>query len=149
MTARADAWIADYLERARIPLRLACVSGAGAPAVLSLWYLPDEGRLWCATPARARVVRWLERDPRCGFEVSENEAPYRGVRGQGRARLEPSRGAEILRRLVRRYLGSDETPFARWLLAREEPEMAIGIGIERLTSWDFEERMQARREERA
>jgi nitroimidazol reductase NimA-like FMN-containing flavoprotein (pyridoxamine 5'-phosphate oxidase superfamily) len=142
-----DAATATYLERARIPLRLACNAGQSGPLVLSLWYLPEEGRLWCATPARARVARWLARDPRCGFEVAENTAPYRGVRGQGRARLDPARGDEILRRLVQRYLGREETPFARWLLSRREPEVAIALEIERMTSWDFTKRMSAAKEE--
>lgn len=142
MTAPAAApWVAAYLEAARIPLRLACASSSGWPCVLSLWYLPEDGRLWCATPARARVVRWLEREPRCGFEVAENDAPYRGVRGQGRARLDPARGDEILRKLLRRYLGGEDAPLARRLLARGEPELAIGIEVERLTSWDFTRRM--------
>jgi hypothetical protein len=139
----AAPWVHAYLAAARIPLRLACVSRSGWPSIVSLWYLPEDGRLWCATPARAHVARLLAREPRCGFEVAENEAPYRGVRGQGRARLEPARGDEVLRKLVRRYLGSEDSPFARWLLSRGEPELAIGIEVERVTSWDFTRRMTA------
>lgn len=147
MTPPAAApWVHAYLAAARIPLRLACVSRSGWPSIASLWYLPEDGLLWCATPARAHVARLLEREPRCGFEVAENEAPYRGVRGRGRARLEPERGDEILRKLVRRYLGSEKTPFARWLLSRGEPELAIGIEVERMTSWDFTRRMTAAEE---
>lgn len=144
MTPPATApWVADYLASARIPLRLACVSRSGWPSVASLWYLPEDGRLWCATPARAHVARLLGREARCGFEVAENDAPYRGVRGQGRAHLDPARGSEILRKLVRRYLGSEQSPFARWLLSRDEPEVAIGIEVERITGWDFTRRMTA------
>jgi hypothetical protein len=142
--AGAEPWVAGYLAEQRIPLRLACASRSGAPALVSLWYLPEGGVLWCATPARARVVRWLEAEPRCGFEVSGNEMPYRGVRGRGRARIDAARGDEMLRRLVHRYLGRDDTPFARWLLSRDEPEVAIAVEIERLSSWDFSARMEAR-----
>jgi hypothetical protein len=108
----------DYLAKAVIPLRIACVSSEGWPVVASLWYLHHEGALWCATPAEARVARLLGKDPRCGFEVGVNEPPYQGVRGRGRATLEPKRGHEILSQLVERYLGGEKTPFTRWLLER-------------------------------
>ncbi len=126
----------------RVPLRLACRNRDGWPVLASLWFLPEGGRLWCATPASAQVVRWLEAEPRCGFEVSTNDVPYRGVRGRAVAQLDASRGDEILRRLVARYLGSEETPFARWLLSRGLPEMAISLAPESVTRWDFSRRMQ-------
>jgi hypothetical protein len=131
----------EYLASARIPLRLACRDATGWPRVLSLWYLAEAGSLWCATPAHAHVVRMLERDPRCGFEAAGNEPPYRGVRGEGRARIDRERGHEVLRALVQRYLGSDETSFSRWLLGRRVPEVAIEIEILRLRGWDFTRRM--------
>ncbi len=133
----------EYLAQAVIPLRIACVSSAGWPVVVSLWYLHREGALWCATPAHARIARLLAQDPRCGFEVAVNQPPYLGVRGRGHARLDRTHGREILRDLVERYLGSEETGFTRWLLERPVEEVAIRIGIERLTSWDFTERMGA------
>jgi hypothetical protein len=135
------AWVPGYLDEARIPLRLACLASGGWPTIVSLWFLREEGWLWCATPARAHVARLLAADPRCGFEVAENEPPYRGVRGRGRARLVPERGDEMLRALVRRYLDDEQSPFARWLLSRDEPELAIAIEVERTTSWDFTRRM--------
>jgi hypothetical protein len=139
---RTEPWVPDYLEGSRAPLRLACVTRSGWPALASLWFLPEDGRLWCATPASARVARWLAANPRCGFEVSGNEMPYRGVRGRAVARLDAARGDEMLRRLVQRYLGSEQTPFARWLLSREQPELAIALEPVSITSWDFAQRMQ-------
>ena len=141
--SEAEPWVRDYLAAQRIPLRLACATRSGAPALVSLWYLVEDGVLWCATPARSRAAAWVAAEPRCSFEVSGNDVPYRGVRGRGRARLEPARGGAILRRLVERYLGRDDTPFARWLLSRDEPEVAIAVEIERLSSWDFSARMEA------
>lgn len=136
-----DAEAAAYLASTRAPLRLACHSVDQWPVLLSLWFLVEDGKLWCATPASANVARMLARDARCGFEISENAAPYRGVRGRGRATLDERRGKDVLRALVRRYLGTEDTSFARWLLARREPELAIAIEIERVTAWDFSARM--------
>lgn len=137
--------IRAHLEETVVSLRLAVLSASGHPRVVSLWYLLDEGALWCATAGTSRVARWLEREPRCGFEVARDEPPYRGVRGAGMARLGKARGEEILCRLLDRYLGSRETPLARWLLSRASQEVAIRIEPERLTSWDFSRRMRNER----
>lgn len=133
--------MADFLDASRIPLRLACTGSRGFPVIASLWFLPEGLRLWCATPASSAVARHLARDPRCAFEVAGDAPPYRGVRGQGRAELHPDRGREVLGLLVDRYLGSRETPLARWLLGRGVPEVAIALEARQLTSWDFTRRM--------
>ena len=137
-----DTRIERHLEESRVPLRLACADGAGWPVVVSLWYLLEDGVLWCATPARSRVAIWLTREPRCGFEVAPNEPPYFGVRGQGTAELVPAEGDRVLRRLAERYLGGDSSEFARWLLARHVAEVAIRIAPSRVSSWDFTARMR-------
>ena len=135
-----DAHLTDTV----IPLRLACVTQSGHPHVLSLWYLWRDGALWCASGPDAQVIEWLGADPRCGFEVSRDTPPYRGVRGRGEARLDPTRGPEILEALVDRYLRTRDSEFARWLLARAEGEIAIRINPHRLSTWDFTERMGGR-----
>lgn len=136
--------IRRFLEQSAIPLRLACSDAQGAPVLLSLWYVHRDDAIWCATTSRARVVRLLERDPRCAFEVSSDEIPYRGVRGQARATIRADRGEAVLKELIQRYLGNQETPFARWLLSRSRAEVALRIQPIRLATWDFTERMTAR-----
>lgn len=137
---RIDAFMADQ----QVPLRLACLTRKGRPTVCSLWYLYEEGVLWCATQATARVASRLTREPHCGFEIAPDAMPYRGVRGQGTAAIVPSRGSEILGRLIDRYLGSRDTDFANWLLGRSDSEVAIRIEPDWLTSWDFSRRMPSR-----
>lgn len=132
---------ARFLEAARFPLRLSVNGSTGWPVLLSLWFVPLDGALWCASVDDARVVRLLARDPRCAFEAAADTMPYRGVRGRATATLEPGRGEEILRRLIARYLGGEDGRLARWLLSRAEREVAIRIAPERLTSWDFTARM--------
>jgi nitroimidazol reductase NimA-like FMN-containing flavoprotein (pyridoxamine 5'-phosphate oxidase superfamily) len=132
-----------HLEASEIPLRLACATRSGQPLVLSLWYLWRDGALWCATQAQAALVGHLRRDPRCGFEVASERPPYCGVRGTGRAAIDPSRGEEVLRALLRRYQGGEDGPLARWLLSRAASEVAIRIDPGRIGSWDYRERMRA------
>ena len=117
------------------------LGAAGHPLLASLWFLPLEGRLWCATQQGARVAELLRRDPRCAFEVSVEAPPYRGVRGTGRVVLDDSRGEEILRTLIARYLGDDSSRLARFLLSRVASEVALCIEPQSLVSWDYQERM--------
>jgi hypothetical protein len=103
--------------------------------------LYDEDAIWCATQGSARIVRLLARESRCGLEVAGDLPPYRGVRGQGTAVIDAGAGAAVLPQLIDRYLGSRDSAFARWLLARQAGEVAIRIEPDWLTAWDYSRRM--------
>jgi hypothetical protein len=130
-----------YLEQAIIPIRLAVQNKRG-PLALSLWFIPIEGKLWCATSGSARLIDYLRAEPRCGFEVAADQPPYRGVRGQGVAHLHPQEGASILLRLLDRYGIAPGSALARNLLSRSDQELAIAIEPVTMTSWDFTVRMK-------
>ncbi len=133
--------IAAFLDGAVIPLRLACVAPSGWPVVVSLWFARRGEELVCATQRSSSLVRALEREPRCAFEVAGERPPYRGVRGRARVTIEPDEGLATLAELVGRYLGSTEGPFARWLLGRETPEVVLRLDPVELSSWDYTRRM--------
>lgn len=134
-----------HLDDARIPVRLAFLDDDGHPRVLSLWFRRRAGHLWCATQRTAVVATALARDGRVGFEVAADTAPYRGVRGRGRAHLRPGAGAEVLGALMDRYLEPDD-PLRPRLLDRADQEVAIEIVPEGWFSWDFTGRMGAGRD---
>jgi nitroimidazol reductase NimA-like FMN-containing flavoprotein (pyridoxamine 5'-phosphate oxidase superfamily) len=134
--------IAGFLQEIRIPIRLACNSQAGWPVVISLWYLHEAGNLYCATVEDARVVSYLSQNPRCAFEVAADEPPYCGVRGQARAEIDRSRGEEILRRLLLRYLGGTDNSLAQWLLSRADQEVAIVLRPINVHTWNYSQRMR-------
>lgn len=133
--------IEQYLRTAVLPIRLASIAADGSPIVLSLWYLYEEGSIWCATQRTSRIVARLEREPRCGFEIAGDGMPYRGIRGRAQAAIDAQRGATLLPRLVNRYLGGLDSPLASWLLARVESEVAIRLDHLRVSTWDFTARM--------
>lgn len=130
-----------FLEASRAPIRIACNGASGHPVLASLWFVPQGGRLWCATQRTASVVSHLARDPRCAFEISVESPPYYGVRGQALATLHDDRGEEILRTLIDRYLGDSSSRLAALLMARVEHETALVIEPQTLVSWDYRERM--------
>jgi len=137
----SDAELVAFIERQLIPMRLAVHDGTGSPWVLSLWYLHENGRFWCATNRNAKLASYLRANPQCGFEIAGDLAPYRGIRGKGNATLVSERGGEILTRLLDRYGISKTSTLARSLLAKIDQEVAILVAPQRISSWDFTARM--------
>lgn len=135
------ATVESFLQSSIIPVRVG-TTGRTGPLVQSMWFLWEDGQLWCATQDSAVIAQRLAADARCAFEVAGDTLPYRGVRGQGTAVIDRDLGAGVLRRLIDRYLGSSNSGLARWLLSRSDHEVAISIRPEHLTSWDFRQRMQ-------
>ncbi len=130
-----------FLGDSRVPVRVASNSASGYPLLTSLWFVPFEGSLWCATQQKAQIASQLASDPRCAFEVSVEAPPYLGVRGRATGIIHANRGEEILRILLLRYLGDFETPPGPLLLAKVQSEVAIEIRPETLVSWDYRQRM--------
>jgi nitroimidazol reductase NimA-like FMN-containing flavoprotein (pyridoxamine 5'-phosphate oxidase superfamily) len=139
--AWSEAEATAYLEAATVPVRVACTRPDGGLWMLSLWYRYRDGELRCATSADADVVAYLEHDDSVAFEVSDNDPPYRGVRGSGTVAVEPDEGKTLLRELFQRYLGGTDNALADRLLAEDREEVALSISPERLYTWDFSERM--------
>ena len=133
--------VAAFLDDALIPLRLACVAPSGWPLVVSLWFVRHGDELVCATQRSSSLVRALEHDLRCAFEVAGEEPPYRGVRGRARVTIEPDEGLATLAELVARYLGGTDGAFARRLLGRTAPEVVLRLDPTEISSWDYTGRM--------
>ena len=144
LSIRSGPWdataVEGFLRETVIPIRLAS-AGRTSPLVQSLWFIYDDDALWCCTQREAVLTRRLIADPRCGFEVSGDSPPYRGVRGTAVAEVLPDRAADILPRLIDRYLGNEPNQLSRWLLSRLDREVAIRLHDLRVTSFDFTPRM--------
>jgi hypothetical protein len=132
----------DYLESTRIPLRLACATRSSWPIAMSLWFLYRDGALFCATQKSARVVSYLQNNPKCAFEIASDLPPYCGVRGQAVATIDEKIGGEILAQLLERYLGGTDSVLARNLIAKSETEVAIILKPVKIFTWDFTSRME-------
>ncbi|WP_418281051.1 pyridoxamine 5'-phosphate oxidase family protein [Halorubrum sp. DTA98] len=130
----------EFLDDARIPVRVSCRTPADEPWIVSLWFAWD-GAIHCATGANADVVRFLEHDDRVAFEVSTNDPPYKGVRGRGPATVSIDEEKRLLRSLLDRYLGGTDSGLADRLLRSEREEVHVRIEPDRLHSWDYTKRM--------
>lgn len=138
----SESRVREFLAETRIPMRLGANTDSGFPVVLSLWFLPDGDQLLGAVHQDARIAKRLTDDPRCAFEIAPDEPPYRGVRGQAMASLEPDGAGELLERLLDRYLGSTDSSLARFLLSRADEELVVRLRPTWISSWDYTRRME-------
>ena len=125
-----------------IPIRLSCMNSFGWPVVLSLWYAYKDHKIYCATQKNAKIVEYLRKDPRCGFEIAADNPPYRGVRGQGQAKILEGAGKEMLEALMDKYLGKKESNLSQFLKQKADSEVAIEITPRRIFKYDYSQRMK-------
>lgn len=140
--AWTESQLEGFLAEARIPIRVAVQRGNGSLWLVALWYRYRDGAFDCATWANADVVRFLRNDNQVGFEISTNDPPYRGVRGNGTASMARDEEKATLRALVERYLGDTDSSLAQWLLTDERDEVRIRIHPNELYTWDYTDRMR-------
>jgi hypothetical protein len=131
----------DFLTRACVPIRLACLTIGDWPITISLWYAYMEEKFFCATQKNAAILKYLYNNSKCGFEVAGDLPPYRGVRGWGYAKLNEARGSEILHILIKKYLKDEKSQFVDFLLRRAENEIAIEIKPLSVFHYDYFNRM--------
>lgn len=134
--------VEEYLNQTKFPLRFSCVTSKGYPTVFSLWYLYEDGQIWCAVQYDSAIAKILRANNRCGFEVGPNSSPYMGVRGKGNAKLVRDKGSEVLEKLVDRFLDDSNSDLRNWLLSRKNTETAICIDPIWFYSWDYSQRMR-------
>jgi nitroimidazol reductase NimA-like FMN-containing flavoprotein (pyridoxamine 5'-phosphate oxidase superfamily) len=138
----------ECLTNSKIPIRLACMSISDWPIVVSLWYTYLNEKVYCATQNTAKVVKYLRKNPKCGFEIAGDSFPYRGIRGYGKASIVENKGEEILRMLIQKYLTGKETTISslklyKLLLSKEhlQNEVAIEIIPAAMFKWNYKKRM--------
>jgi len=145
MVEYRGAWTAsaveEFLQDVAIPIRLATRRPDGSPWMVTLWYRYDDESFECATSANADVVRYLRNDPAVAFDVSTNDPPYRGVRGNGRVTIAGDDDKAVLRDLIERYLGGTDSPLAERLLDEGRDEVRIRVRPRSIYSWDYRGRM--------
>jgi hypothetical protein len=144
-TTYRGAWdheqVSQFLQQSSFPIRLAGIGADGFPRVVSLWYRHQQDTLLCVSHRDSHLIKLLRGNPRVGFEISPNEPPYYGARGQALATLEPLGDQSTLDELISSYLGGSDSSLARWLLERSDEELLITLKPTRIYSWDYRVRM--------
>ena len=137
----------QYIERelapdTKIPIRIGFIKSNGYPSIISLWYIDIDGKIYCATQKTAKIIQYLETNPSCGFEIASDQPPYKGSRGEGIVKIIPSKGPEILKILIKKYLGEKESTLSKFLLSHCKNEIAIEITPTKIFHYDYSKRMK-------
>ena len=137
----------QYVERelapdTKIPIRIGFIKSNGYPSIISLWYIDIDGKIYCATQKTAKIIQYLETNPSCGFEIASDQPPYKGSRGEGIVKIIPSKGPEILKILIKKYLGEKESTLSKFLLSHCKNEIAIEITPTKIFHYDYSKRMK-------
>ncbi len=132
----------QYLYDCETPLRIACQAADGYPLIVPLWFCFDGQSLWSATHCNAKVVKCLKRNPNVGFELANNEMPYKGVRGKADVVLHSDKGSDVLDQVMKKYIKQPGSHLEKWLSGRKEEEIAIELIPHSFSVWDYSARMQ-------
>ncbi|MDH3766513.1 MAG: hypothetical protein OER82_12005 [Nitrosopumilus sp.] len=134
--------IDKFIPDIKIPIRIAFMESADLPAVISLWYVCNDDKIYCATQKTAKIVSYLQKNPPCGFEIAADKPPYKGIRGKGTVRILNETGAYVLDLLIDKYLGEKESTLSKFLRNNSKMEVAIEITPQKIFHYDYSERMK-------
>ena len=132
----------QMISDTKIPIRLAYTNNDGIPSVLSLWFVQIDEKIYCATQKSAKIVQYLKKNPVCGFEIAADKPPYKGVRGNGSAKIIDNMGKDVLEILMKKYLGEKESGLSKFLKKNSHNEIAIEITPQNLFYYDYSARMK-------
>lgn len=125
-----------------VPLRLACFTPSGWPIIIPLWFTFINNRFYCATQENAKIIRYLKKEPKCAFDISTENPPYKGIRGQGKTIVNKDRRLEILEIVIQKYIQNKYENLRKYLLKNKENEVAIEIIPIKIFYWDYTDRMK-------
>jgi PPOX class probable F420-dependent enzyme len=122
-------------------VRLATVDATGAPRVVPIWFLFEDGLLY-VTP-RERSAWWadLQRDPRVALTVDEDALPYRKVVARGEVTVAHAPGdddtwRDLYRRIARRYVPDDAAEaYIQTTIAEPRALLSFPLDPAAVTTW--------------
>ena len=132
----------DSFLNSKIPIRISCLKNNGVPIVVSLWYVNMDDKIYCATQKTAKILKYLEKNPVCGFEIAGDSPPYIGIRGEGTIKILNDKGESVLFALIDKYLGKKETRLSKFLKKNSKTEVAIEIEPKSVHNYDYSVRMK-------
>jgi general stress protein 26 len=128
----------------KLNMQLATLEPDGFPNIQPVWfhYEPGPNKLYTGTQKDSRKIRNIKENPdRIYFSIDDENFPYKGVKGRGKALIleDVGKNVAVIERINLKYLGTQEHPLARRLLdnARSGVEVVIAISPQFYSAWDF------------
>ena len=131
-----------FIPDIKIPIRVGFIKSNNVPAIISLWYVCNDDKIYCAVQKTAKIVAYLQKNPICGFEIAADKPPYKGIRGEGTVQILNETGAYVLDLLIDKYLGEKESTLSKFLKNNSKTEIALQITPQKIFNYDYSERMK-------
>ena len=134
--------VSNFLER-KLNLQLATIDGKGDPNIQPVWfeYEKESERFYIMTSKSSSKVKSIRSKPDIYFSIDDENFPYKGVKGKGRATIIdiPSHVVAMAEKINLKYLGTLEHPTAKMLMeyAQNGKEVLVEINPKYFATWDF------------
>ena len=141
MPKLTDNEIEGFLAERGHLARIATVRPDGAPSVVPVWFIYEDGKVLITPRKHSEFLRNLRHDPRVAITVDEDANRYRKVLFEGVARIlyevgEDRKWDDVYRRIACRYI--DEASADYYLTeTRDQPRALIGVerAKAKVTTW--------------
>lgn len=105
-------------------------------------YDKQSGKIYFSTQNTTRKARNLSQNSdKIYFSIDDENPPYKGVKGRGIARISEDIdwNDPIIEKIILKYLGTIENPFAQMLLedAKKGIQVVIEITPKFFSAWDL------------
>ena len=134
--------VSNFLE-SKLNLQLATIDGKGDPNIQPVWfeYEKESERFYIMTSKSSNKVKSIQSKPDIYFSIDDENFPYKGVKGKGRATIidNHSRVVAMAEKINLKYLGTLEHPTAKMLMeyAQNGKEVLVEINPKYFATWDF------------
>jgi len=137
VTAKHTREQVERFLKAQQTMRLATVREDGAPHVVPVWYMYENGAFYVGTHTRTAKAKNVDKTGRAAFciDVGVHSPDIFGVSGHGRASLLRDGVAAIASRILSRYYDTMDDPAAQELLA--DTDCIIRITPDSMASWSY------------
>lgn len=133
--------ILEFLAERGHLARIATVRPDGAPSVVPVWFIYEDGRILITPRKHSEFLANLRREPRVAITVDEDAYGYRKVIFEGTAKILHDLGQDrkwddVYRRIALRYI--DDSAADHYLTeTRDQPRALIGVerAKSKVTTW--------------
>lgn len=134
--------VGTFLE-SKLNLQLATIDTKGDPNIQPVWFNYDKEleRFYIMTSKSSGKVKNIRNKPEIYFSIDDDNFPYKGVKGKGRATIidDSSRVVAVAEKINLKYLGTLDHPTAKMLMeyVQNGKEILLEINPRYFSTWDF------------
>ncbi len=131
----------EFLSR-KINIQIATIDEKGYPNIQPTWFYYDENEeiIFVSTYKLSKKVANIQQNPNFYFSIAEDNDPHWCAKGKADVKIsqESLVNADIVEKIVMKYLGSVDDPFAKELIdmAKNKETVVLEIKPKFFSTWN-------------